>query len=150
MRGISDASGVDYKSVLRLNMFPELTKVAAPLVVRDGAINFANAISNILNHHVVIAKQTQDDARSRAPATPFLSLCLEQNVDDQCLSDTLCFPPSCIRLVFPFSSQASCSFVGAWGPATAAGKVLQVRALDFDMDGPFKDFAQVCVCVCAG
>jgi hypothetical protein len=28
MRGISDASGVDYKSVLRLNMFPELTKVA--------------------------------------------------------------------------------------------------------------------------
>jgi hypothetical protein len=50
-----------------------------------------------------------------------------------------------LSLLYLSSSQASCSFVGAWGPATAAGKVLQVRALDFDMDGPFKDYAQVCM-----
>lgn len=35
---------------------------------------------------------------------------------------------------------------GAWGPATAStGKTMQLRALDWDIDGPFKDYsAGVC------
>lgn len=72
LRGISDASGVDYQTLLRLNMFPELTK-------------------------------------------------------------------------------ASCSFFGAWGSATndvsqgGTGHVYQLRALDYDTVGPFKDYVQVTV-----
>lgn len=65
LHGIADASGVDYQTLLRLNMFPEITK-------------------------------------------------------------------------------ASCSFFGAWGEATSAtGHTYQLRALDYDTVGPFKDFPQV-------
>ena len=48
-------------------------------------------------------------------------------------------------------TKGSCSMVGAWGAALApslkAGgtKTLQVRALDWDMDGPFRDFPAVIV-----
>ncbi len=66
VRGIADASGTDYQMLLRMNLFPELTK-------------------------------------------------------------------------------ASCSFVGAWGAATSDGHSYQVRALDFDTDGPFRDFAMLTV-----
>jgi isopenicillin-N N-acyltransferase like protein len=35
---------------------------------------------------------------------------------------------------------------GAWGAATAStGKTFQLRALDWDTDGPFKDYAAVVV-----
>ena len=32
---------------------------------------------------------------------------------------------------------------GAWGDATAGGKTLQMRALDWDTSGPFQDYPQV-------
>jgi isopenicillin-N N-acyltransferase-like protein len=35
---------------------------------------------------------------------------------------------------------------GAWGQALAdSSKVLQMRALDWDMDGPFRDYSQITV-----
>jgi len=66
LKGLADASGMDYQMLLRLNMFPEITK-------------------------------------------------------------------------------ASCSFFGAWGDATVNGKTLQLRALDYDTVGPFKDYPQVTI-----
>lgn len=67
LHGLADASGVDYQTLLRLNMFPEITK-------------------------------------------------------------------------------ASCSFFGAYGNATAStGKTYQLRALDYDTVGPFKDYPQLTI-----
>jgi len=67
LRGLADASGVDYQTLLRLNMFPEITK-------------------------------------------------------------------------------ASCSFFGAYGNATAeSGNTYQLRALDYDTVGPFKDYPQLTI-----
>ena len=66
LRGLADASGVDFDTLLRLNMFAELTK-------------------------------------------------------------------------------ASCSFVGSYGSASENGKTYQVRALDYDTDGPFKDYPLITV-----
>jgi hypothetical protein len=37
-------------------------------------------------------------------------------------------------------TQGDCSLIGAWGSATAGGKTLQLRALDWDTDGPFRDY----------
>lgn len=46
-------------------------------------------------------------------------------------------------------TQGACSMFGAWGDAVAngasAGHVIQLRALDWDMDGPFRDFSQITV-----
>jgi isopenicillin-N N-acyltransferase like protein len=45
-------------------------------------------------------------------------------------------------------TQGKCSMVGAWGAALAknsATSLLQLRALDWDMDGPFRDFSAVTV-----
>mmetsp|Transcript_13527 Transcript_13527/g.31136 ORF Transcript_13527/g.31136 Transcript_13527/m.31136 type:complete len:438 (+) Transcript_13527:18-1331(+) len=42
-------------------------------------------------------------------------------------------------------TKGSCSMYGAWGAATAGGSTLQLRALDWDVDGPFKDFPQITV-----
>jgi hypothetical protein len=42
-------------------------------------------------------------------------------------------------------TQGSCSMYGAWGPATAGGKTLSLRALDWDVDGPMKDFPSLIV-----
>jgi isopenicillin-N N-acyltransferase-like protein len=42
-------------------------------------------------------------------------------------------------------TQGDCSLIGAWGRATAGGKTLQLRALDWDTDGPFRDFPAVFV-----
>lgn len=42
-------------------------------------------------------------------------------------------------------TQGDCSMVGAWGPATAGGKTLALRALDWDTDGPFKQVPLVAV-----
>ena len=64
MRGIADGSGVDYAMVIRLNLFPELTK-------------------------------------------------------------------------------ASCSFFGSWGAASTNGNTYQLRSLDYDTVGPFKDYPLV-------
>lgn len=51
--------------------------------------------------------------------------------------------------MIPELIKASCSMVGAWGPAiahTAAGSTLyQLRALDWDVDGPFNDYPAVMV-----
>jgi isopenicillin-N N-acyltransferase like protein len=67
LHGLADASGVDYQTLLRLNMFPEITK-------------------------------------------------------------------------------ASCSFFGANGNATVStGKTFQLRALDYDTVGPFKDYPQLTI-----
>jgi hypothetical protein len=39
-------------------------------------------------------------------------------------------------------TKGDCSMYGAWGKATAStGKTFQLRALDWDVDGPFKDYA---------
>ncbi|CAE7503135.1 dcd1B, partial [Symbiodinium microadriaticum] len=47
--------------------------------------------------------------------------------------------------MFAELTKASCSFFGAWGEATAkdTGKTYQLRALDYDTTGPFKDFPQI-------
>ena len=43
-------------------------------------------------------------------------------------------------------TQGHCSMFGAWGEAVGAGPgLLQMRALDWDIDGPFKDFPQITV-----
>jgi len=43
-------------------------------------------------------------------------------------------------------TKGDCSMFGAWGPALAEGySLLQLRALDWDMDGPFRDYPQVTV-----
>eukprot|EP01114_Cavostelium_apophysatum_P002389 TRINITY_DN1212_c0_g1_i1.p1 TRINITY_DN1212_c0_g1~~TRINITY_DN1212_c0_g1_i1.p1 ORF type:complete len:416 (+),score=120.87 TRINITY_DN1212_c0_g1_i1:278-1525(+) len=43
-------------------------------------------------------------------------------------------------------TQGACSAFGAWGEALAPGyKLLQLRALDWNMDGPFKNFPSVTV-----
>jgi len=43
-------------------------------------------------------------------------------------------------------TKGSCSMFGAWGTATAStGSLLQLRALDWDVDGPFKNFPQITV-----
>lgn len=49
--------------------------------------------------------------------------------------------------MFAEITKASCSFVGAWGEATAqdTGKTYQMRALDYDTVGPFKDYPQITV-----
>jgi isopenicillin-N N-acyltransferase-like protein len=49
--------------------------------------------------------------------------------------------------LFAEITKASCSFFGAWGAATAAGTghTYQLRALDYDTVGPFKDFVQITV-----
>lgn len=43
-------------------------------------------------------------------------------------------------------TQGKCSIVGAWGAAldpNNGGKLLQLRALDWNMDGPFRDYAAI-------
>mmetsp|Transcript_4788 Transcript_4788/g.6599 ORF Transcript_4788/g.6599 Transcript_4788/m.6599 type:complete len:452 (+) Transcript_4788:41-1396(+) len=48
--------------------------------------------------------------------------------------------------MFPELIKASCSFFGAWGTSVAKkGHSYQLRALDFDTDGPFKDYPQLTV-----
>jgi hypothetical protein len=43
-------------------------------------------------------------------------------------------------------TQGKCSMIGAWGKAVAtAGKLIQSRTLDWDMDGPFRDFSAITV-----
>jgi isopenicillin-N N-acyltransferase-like protein len=45
-------------------------------------------------------------------------------------------------------TQGACSMIGAWGPAldpNSKTKLLQLRALDWDMDGPFRNYPQVTV-----
>ncbi|XP_071103866.1 protein dcd1B-like isoform X1 [Haliotis cracherodii] len=43
-------------------------------------------------------------------------------------------------------TKGSCSMIGAWGDSLARnGSLLQLRALDWAVDGPFKDFPQVTV-----
>jgi len=45
-------------------------------------------------------------------------------------------------------TEGACSMLGAWGKAldpSFTGKVLQLRALDWDMSGPFRDYPQVTV-----
>ena len=37
-------------------------------------------------------------------------------------------------------TKMGCSMIGAWGPASAGGGLLQLRALDWDTDGPFQAF----------
>lgn len=50
--------------------------------------------------------------------------------------------------VFPELIQASCSMFGAWGDATMSsrgGELVQLRALDWDTNGPFQKFPVVLV-----
>ena len=42
-------------------------------------------------------------------------------------------------------TQGDCSMIGAWGGSTLGGKTLQLRALDWDTDGPFRDYPAVTV-----
>jgi len=43
-------------------------------------------------------------------------------------------------------TKGACSMFGAWGKATSStGSLLQLRALDWDVDGPFKNFPQITV-----
>lgn len=47
--------------------------------------------------------------------------------------------------LFPEITKASCSFMGSWDSASEGGKTYQLRALDYDTDGPFKDFPLVSI-----
>lgn len=47
--------------------------------------------------------------------------------------------------LLPSLTQGDCSMVGAWGSATASGGVVQLRALDWDTDGPFRDHPAVLI-----
>lgn len=47
--------------------------------------------------------------------------------------------------MLPEITKASCSFIGAWGSAAENGKTYQLRALDYDTDGPFKEFPLVSI-----
>jgi len=50
--------------------------------------------------------------------------------------------------MLPGLTEGKCSMIGAWGKALApAGttQLLQLRALDWDMDGPFRDFPAIVV-----
>eukprot|EP00824_Muranothrix_gubernata_P024911 TRINITY_DN761_c0_g1_i1.p1 TRINITY_DN761_c0_g1~~TRINITY_DN761_c0_g1_i1.p1 ORF type:complete len:444 (+),score=95.47 TRINITY_DN761_c0_g1_i1:37-1332(+) len=42
-------------------------------------------------------------------------------------------------------TKGACSMVGAWGTATPDGKAIHMRALDWDTEGPFKDYPAVIV-----
>jgi len=45
-------------------------------------------------------------------------------------------------------TEGKCSMIGAWGPAldpSSKTKLLQLRALDWDMSGPFRDFPSITV-----
>jgi hypothetical protein len=42
-------------------------------------------------------------------------------------------------------TKGSCSMYGAWGTATPDGGLMQLRALDWDVGGPFKNFPQLSV-----
>jgi len=43
-------------------------------------------------------------------------------------------------------TQGDCSMFGAWGAAVpVGGALLQLRALDWNMDGPFRDYSQITV-----
>lgn len=42
--------------------------------------------------------------------------------------------------LIPELIKAQCSILGAWGPATVGGSLLQLRALDWDTDGPFQKY----------
>ena len=42
-------------------------------------------------------------------------------------------------------TQGDCSMIGAWGDSTLDGKTLQLRALDWDTEGPFRDYPSVTV-----
>ena len=72
-----------------------------------------------------------------------------------CLA-AMCLPCPCSPPPphFPFRCHASrCPVLqpffspryGAWGSATTGGKTLQLRALDWDVDGPFKNYPQITV-----
>jgi hypothetical protein len=47
--------------------------------------------------------------------------------------------------MFPELTKGQCSFFGAWDTATTDGKTIQLRALDWDVDGPFKDYPAVII-----
>ena len=49
--------------------------------------------------------------------------------------------------MLPELTKGSCSMFGAWGNATLSsdGKLLQLRALDWDTEGPFKDYPAIVV-----
>ena len=47
--------------------------------------------------------------------------------------------------MFPEVTKASCSFFGAYADATTDGKTYQLRALDYDTEGPFKNYPLVLV-----
>lgn len=42
-------------------------------------------------------------------------------------------------------TQGDCTMIGAWGPATVGGALVQLRALDWDTVGPFRDNSAVTV-----
>eukprot|EP01013_Petalomonas_cantuscygni_P013350 TRINITY_DN2763_c0_g1_i1.p1 TRINITY_DN2763_c0_g1~~TRINITY_DN2763_c0_g1_i1.p1 ORF type:complete len:455 (-),score=94.49 TRINITY_DN2763_c0_g1_i1:206-1570(-) len=56
-------------------------------------------------------------------------------------------PFSTVKFVhmLPGLTQGKCSMFGAWGPATADGHLLQMRALDWDMKAPIRNHSAVTV-----
>lgn len=47
--------------------------------------------------------------------------------------------------MFPETTKAACTIVGATGPSTANKQIAHLRALDFPVDCPIKDYAQITV-----
>lgn len=67
----------------------------------------------------------------------------------QGISDVLGVPVNDIRNVIWLGelTRGACSMFGAWGEATKSrgGDLLQLRALDWDVDGPFKNYPAIVV-----
>jgi isopenicillin-N N-acyltransferase-like protein len=42
-------------------------------------------------------------------------------------------------------TKGACSMFGAWGNATSLGQTVQLRALDWDFDGPYRKYPLIIV-----
>jgi len=47
--------------------------------------------------------------------------------------------------LFPELIKGSCTIIGAWGPATSDGNLLQMRALDWDPKGPMNKYPMISI-----
>lgn len=47
--------------------------------------------------------------------------------------------------MIPELTQAACTIIGAWGPATEGGKLLELRALDWSSDAPVNQFPSIVI-----
>jgi len=77
---------------------------------------------------------------------PYTGVYFEEEIKG--MADATGIPEAKIRRIHMIGelTKGDCSMFGAWGNATkSTGHLLQLRALDWDMDGPFRNFPQITV-----